>query len=199
MHVVDERGDTFEVLSSGTYREVDERAPVGEVRRATKREVLEFERHRVEAWAKIVETLPFVAKMLQNVGLSDDLAVPAIAKAWRAYDPDRGSWYSLVRSVLWHDIMHASRRARIKEQPLEDWIEKGVDGEREVPDVIYILDRLSERDRSLILLRFWAGMKLDEIGSVMGFSKAGAWLCVKRAIEKAREIYDEEQRGNVPK
>lgn len=196
MHIVDECGDTFEVLSSGTFREVDERKPVGDVRPATSREVMEFNSRRTEAWAKIVETLPLARQMLRGAGRSNDLAIPAIAKAWRAYDPDRGSWRGLVRRTLWHDIIRPGR-AKIKEQPLEEWMDIETRSEREFPNVVYILDRLPEQDRLLILLRFWSGMKLDDIADIMGVSKAGAWLQVKRAVEKARKIYDEERGGDV--
>lgn len=195
--IVDSCGDTFEVTPSGTHREVVEGAPEGDVRPATGSEVAAFLASRESAWAVIVETLPMTRAILASAGLRNDsyesdVAIPAIAKAWRAYDPERGSWKGLVRRVLWHDILSATRRARIREFSLDGDYQD--DGEREVPDVVYILDRLCEQDRSLLVLRFWFDLTLDEIAEVMGFVKSGAWLRVKRALEKAREVVDDEER-----
>lgn len=199
-YVVDEEGDVFEVRPSGTYREAEEGVPAGKTREATEEEVAAFVLRRVKAWEKIIETLPLARSILHRAGLTDeqeyDVAIPAIARAWRKFDPDRGEWRGFIRRVLWHDLLSAWRRVKIVTSELHDDIPEP--GEREVPDVVYILDKLSEQDRSLLLLRFWGGLKLDEIASVMGFVKSGAWLRVKRAVERAREVvYDEERRSDV--
>lgn len=193
MFVVDERGDTFEVLFSGTFREVDEQMPMGVVRDATSREVEEFKRRRVDAWVFVTEKTPYAKKCLVSAGLPSpqmmsDVGVPALCKAWRVFDSSRGSWRGLVRRIIWCDILKfRSLRDPYIQMDLPE------QGERNVPDVKYILEKLPEDQRLILILRFWEGMKLEEIAKVMGFVKSGAWLRVKRALERAREVVDNER------
>ena len=211
-YVVDENGDVFEELSSGTYREVDERRPKGVVRGATNCEVAAFVASRAVAWAVVADSLPIARAVLRTVGLDEctisDVGIPALAKAWRAYDPDRGSWKAFAQRVVKIEaVVYRKRteldRKKAREFSLDVWraLDDGTALQRDhkdegelSPDVGYILERLSEEDRLVLVLRFWGNLSLPEIAEVMGFVKSGAWLRVKRALERAREVIDGTER-----
>ena len=49
---------------------------------------------------------------------------------------------------------------------------------------------LGERDRNAVLLRFFAGRSLREVGEVMGVSEDAAKNRISRAVERLRAISD---------
>ncbi len=51
------------------------------------------------------------------------------------------------------------------------------------------LDRLGDRDRNAILLRFFEGKSLAEVGAAAGTSEDAAKMRVNRALEKLRKIF----------
>lgn len=52
-----------------------------------------------------------------------------------------------------------------------------------------VLDRLKARDRDAVLLRFFEGRTLAEVGAALGISQDGARVRVNRALEKLRRLF----------
>ncbi len=203
-HLVDEVGDVFEVLSSGTYRELDERSPKGEVRPASDIEVAAFIVRRADAWELITKSLPIARAALIKVGLADehflsDIGVPALARAWRSYDPKRGPWLHFASKLVYQAGVR-ERKNLSQLVPLESaevLVNMKVNGEQTC-DVDYILERLTDNEKLILFLRYWGDATLPEIADILGFCKSGAWLRAKRALERAREVVnDEERRSNI--
>jgi RNA polymerase sigma factor (sigma-70 family) len=60
------------------------------------------------------------------------------------------------------------------------------------PIVDHLLERLGERDRSAILLRYYEGQSYAEIGRVIASTEDGARMCVQRALEKLRALLEKQ-------
>jgi len=55
------------------------------------------------------------------------------------------------------------------------------------------LQQMSERDRSVLTLRFAGGLDHREIGQVLGISEGASAVALLRALRRLREMYEEEQ------
>jgi RNA polymerase sigma-70 factor (ECF subfamily) len=63
----------------------------------------------------------------------------------------------------------------------------------EVSILLKNLGRLSDRDRSVLTLRFAGGLDHREIGRVLGISEGASAVALLRALRRLRELYEEEQ------
>ena len=67
-------------------------------------------------------------------------------------------------------------------------IEDGVLLDESRQEMLNALDKLSERERSLIILRFYEGMSGAETAERLGISEINARVIQKRALEKLKKI-----------
>ena len=55
--------------------------------------------------------------------------------------------------------------------------------------VYAILDKLSERDRALLIMFELEGLPIGQITDVLGISESNAWVSLHRARGRFRKIY----------
>ena len=124
----------------------------------------------------------------------------------KRYDSAKASvstWiYFITRSVV-ADYF----RKRKEEHPLMGWepsdldFESRVELETELSELAWQLARLSEKERSVIVLRFYNGMEYCEIAKTMNISEVNARKIHSRALKKLREWMTDEgknERRHVP-
>ena len=63
----------------------------------------------------------------------------------------------------------------------------------EVATLLSNLRQVSERDRTVLTLRFAGGLDHREIGQVLGISEGASAVALLRALRRLREVYEEEQ------
>jgi RNA polymerase sigma-70 factor (ECF subfamily) len=145
----------------------------------------------------------FAAMVARGSPEAEDIAQEALLKAIRkldAYDPRRGS----VDTWLWSIVVSAARdagRAAGRRLALWERLARLPQASESVESIV--LDRLSDaqlldavrklpsRDRTLIALRFGAGLDHAATGAAVGISAAAATMAVRRALHTLRRRLEE--------
>jgi RNA polymerase sigma-70 factor (ECF subfamily) len=138
---------------------------------------------------------------------ADDLAQEALLRAIRSlrtYDASRGS----IEAWLWRIVVNAAKDSGSRRQRLRDLVESlGATAMREsesVEDAVLTrlrdaelhaqLRRLPARDRTLLALRYGAGLDSGEVGEAVGLSTDSAAKAIRRALARLRARLEETQR-----
>lgn len=137
-----------------------------------------------------------------------------LMQAAALYDPDRGVRFltyavypirhriiEFIKDCRHHELL--SLDEPIFEEEDEATLKDTLISESTSPEeshfnyeVRTLLQNLNERENSVINLRFWKDKTLDEIGALIGFSKARAGQIETRALRKMRwAIYQESRRS----
>jgi RNA polymerase sigma-70 factor (ECF subfamily) len=145
----------------------------------------------------------FAAMVARGNAEAEDIAQEALLKAIRkldAYDPSRGS----VETWLWSIVVSAARdagRAARRRVALWERLNRLPEPSESVESIV--LDRLSDaqlldavrslapRDRTLIALRFGAGLDHASTGAAVGISAAAATMALRRALHNLRSRLEE--------
>jgi RNA polymerase sigma-70 factor (ECF subfamily) len=137
--------------------------------------------------------------MAADAADADDLAQEALLRAirgLRSYDSARGS----MDGWLWRIVANAARDSAGRRQRMRDLVTRlGVLMPRESANVEdAVLKRLRDaelharirrlplRDRTLIALRYGAGLDTDEVGAAVGLSPESAGKAIRRALARLR-------------
>jgi RNA polymerase sigma factor (sigma-70 family) len=119
------------------------------------------------------------------------------------FDPSRGSEGAWLAGIARHTVVDWWRRQG-REVPQGD-----IDPDRrlassaEGPEdhavrtdaanaVLRRLDVLTDREREAVAMRFAAGLRAAEVGSVLGVSEAAAKMLIHRAVTKLRAVMGDE-------
>lgn len=145
----------------------------------------------------------FAAMIASGNAEAEDIAQEALLKAIRkldSYDPRRGS----VEGWLWTIVVSAARDAgRAAGRRLALWERLTWLPEPSASVEMIALDRLSDaqlldavrhlpyRDRTLIALRFGAGLDYAATGAAVGISAAAATMALRRALHTLRNRLEE--------
>ena len=71
---------------------------------------------------------------------------------------------------------------------IADDADENIDVDIMYSQVVNLLDKMNEKDKELIILRYVSEFDLDEIASMMGMSYDSAKVAVNRAIQKLRRL-----------
>jgi RNA polymerase sigma-70 factor (ECF subfamily) len=142
----------------------------------------------------------FAAMITRNDQESADIAQDALLKALRhldSFDPEQGTF----ESWLWQIVLNAARDARRaggRRQALFDRLMLHRRGEADSDSEAIALRRLDDdhllaavrglptQPRTVIALRFGAGLSYREIGRQLGISEAAALMATRRALATLR-------------
>jgi RNA polymerase sigma-70 factor (ECF subfamily) len=141
----------------------------------------------------------FAAMMTRTSPDADDLAQDALLRAVRAigsYDPTRGTpeawlWRIVVNAA--RDSAHRGERARALLERLafnspreSESVETTVLANLRDDDLHAQLRLLRYRDRTLLALRYGAGLDTAEVGAAIGLSPESAGTAIRRALARLR-------------
>jgi RNA polymerase sigma-70 factor, ECF subfamily len=141
----------------------------------------------------------FAAMAARGSQEADDLAQDALLRAVRAigsFDPAKGS----VDAWLWRIVVNAgrdsARRRELTRGLLERLIFTAPRESETVEDAVLTRLRdadlhaqirlLPHRDRTLIALRYGAGLDTDEVGAATGLTTDSAGKAIRRALARLR-------------
>ncbi len=138
----------------------------------------------------------FAYGMLGNRAAADDAVQQAFFELVKAGVSIRGDGRALrvwlYRAVRFSCLDELRRRSRRPETPVERLPESMPNPEAEVgPDLQAALSKLSDRQRSLVILRHVVGMSGEEIALVTKSNRSAVYAALGRAERRLRSLLDE--------
>ena len=127
-----------------------------------------------------------------NVADAEDLVQAALAKTYVAWDriEDRGALDGYVRRAMVNTHISWWRRRRLEEFPTDEIPDRAVadhSGRSDLQDTLRrAVDRLPQRMRAAVVLRFYEDMTEAEVADVLGVSLGTVKSTVSRAVAKLR-------------
>ncbi len=127
-----------------------------------------------------------------NLADAEDLVQSALAKTFLAWDriEDRGALDGYVRRAMVNTHISWWRRRRVEEFPTDEIPDQAVVDHSVNSDLQESLrravDRLPQRMRAAIMLRFYDDMTEAEVAEVLGVSLGTVKSTVSRAVAKLR-------------
>jgi len=127
-----------------------------------------------------------------NLADAEDLVQSALAKTYQAWDriADRGAIDGYVRRAIVNTHISWWRRRRVDEFPTAEIPDQPVDDAAASSDLHDMLqraiDRLPQRMRAAVVLRFFDDMTEAEVAEVLGVSQGTVKSTVSRAVAKLR-------------
>jgi RNA polymerase sigma-70 factor (sigma-E family) len=130
--------------------------------------------------------------MTGNLADAEDLVQSALAKTYQAWDriEDRKALDGYVRRAMVNTHISWWRRRKLEEYPTDELPDQAVDDHAGASDraevVRRALDRLPERMRAAVMLRYFEDMTEPEIAAALGISLGTVKSTVSRAVAKLR-------------
>jgi RNA polymerase sigma-70 factor (sigma-E family) len=127
-----------------------------------------------------------------NLADAEDLVQSALAKTYQAWDriEDRNALDGYVRRAMVNTHISWWRRRKLDEYPTDDLPDQPVDDatvNSETNDALRrAIDRLPQRMRAAVVLRFFEDMTEAEVADVLGVSQGTVKSTVSRAVAKLR-------------
>ena len=132
---------------------------------------------------------------------AEDVTSEVFARAWRSwgrFDPTRGDVAPWLLRIAQRTVVDWNRRqGRLRNtEPIDlELIEAAASDPTELPETVLLakevlievkqaLGELSDRERDGIALRFGAGLKMADVGRVLGLSTAATKMMLARSLTK---------------
>ena len=149
-----------------------------------------------DSWRELYETeYPRLLRALRAIGgdpaAAEDAAQEAFVKAHRTglERLDRpGAWLLVVGT---RELLRSRKRRRIED---ERWAERGspaapgVDAIGDRADMLAALRQLPERQRTVVVARYYYGLSYDEIARLFSIKSGTVGATLHQAIERLRQI-----------
>jgi RNA polymerase sigma-70 factor (sigma-E family) len=127
-----------------------------------------------------------------NIPDAEDLVQSALAKTYQAWDriEDRAALDGYVRRAMVNTHISWWRRRRVEEFPTDevpDQVVADPSGNSDLQDTLRrAIDRLPQRMRAAVVLRYYEDMTEAEVADVLGVSLGTVKSTVSRAVAKLR-------------
>lgn len=133
--------------------------------------------------------------MCRDWHLAQDLTQTTLAKLYAAWG--RLDWLenpaAYAKKTLLRTYLDHQRRRKVREVVVESIPDSGVD---ESPDLrLTLLDalaRLSERDRAIVVLRYWEDQSVEAVAELVGVSMSVVKTQSMRSLARLRELLGED-------
>ena len=131
-----------------------------------------------------------------NLADAEDLVQSALAKTYQAWDriQDRKALDGYVRRAMVNTHISWWRRRRVDEYPTDEIPDQpaaDTSGNSELHDTLQrAIDRLPQRMRAAVVLRYFEDMTEAEVANILGVSQGTVKSTVSRAVAKLRTDAD---------
>jgi RNA polymerase sigma factor (sigma-70 family) len=151
--------------------------------------------------AQLAPVWRYVRSRIPDRHEAEDVTSEVFARAWRSwgsFDTDRGKvapWLLRIAQRTVVDWYRRHQQPRATETVDADLIDEAASDPSELPESVLLakevlievnqaLHELSDRERDGIALRFGAGLKMADVGRVMGLSTAATKMMIARSLTK---------------
>jgi RNA polymerase sigma-70 factor, ECF subfamily len=174
-------------------------------------QLIEQARQEPELFARLYDRYvdqiyAFAYRLTNDEVLAQDVTAVTFEKALRYLKSYR--WQG-IPFVAW--LYRIARNEAIQQQrrqrwlaPLHGWLTSGSNVEKtaqahQQQDAVHTaLRRLSQRDREVIILRFFEDLSSAEVASVLGCSRANVYVRLHRALTRLRQELESDQTAVTP-
>src|SRR5438132_561389 len=148
---------------------------------------------------QLVPVWRYVRSRIPNHQEAEDVTSEVFARAWKSwgrFDPGRGAAPWLLR-IAQRTVVDSNRRhGRWPAEPVDlELVDNASSNPAELPEAILLakevltevssaLQTLSDRERDGIALRFGAGLKMADVGRILGLSTAATKMMMARSLTK---------------
>ena len=147
------------------------------------------------------DVFAYVAGLLRDRSSAEDVTALAFERAYRKrarFDRRKGSrraWlFGIARNAALDELRRRARHTELRAEP-EDVAAAPTEQAAELAlrraTLREAIATLDARERELISLKFFAGLRNSEIAAVVGLSESNAGTRLHRTIEKLRRACDE--------
>jgi RNA polymerase sigma factor (sigma-70 family) len=148
------------------------------------------------------DVFAYVAGMLRDSSAAEDVTALAFERAYRkraGFDPRRGSrraWlFGIARNAALDELRRRKHLAELTDEPA-DTEAAGAEQQTEAAlrrtTLRQAIATLEPRERELVALKFFAGLRNSEIATVIGVSESNAGTRLHRTIQKLRRACNED-------
>lgn len=137
----------------------------------------------------------FFCGHLYDQAQAQDLAGEVFARAaaaWRSYDASKASVSTWIFSIARNILRDYWRKKRFVQVDLEEaqaggYVEEDMERREEAEALKKAMSLLSEKEREVLQLKYYGGLKNKEIAELTGLSASNTAVVAYRALEKLRE------------
>lgn len=137
----------------------------------------------------------FIARKVSNYDLAEDLASEVflkISEKFDTFDPSKASISTWIYTIAQNRVIDYYRTNHVsselpEELPSEDNFDEELLNKETLEELACALEKLPERERTLIVLHYYHEKTLKEVALQMGMSYANVKLVHGKAIEMLRK------------
>ena len=142
------------------------------------------------------KVLRYLISKTNNAMLAEDIAADVFLKVYEkldGYDEGKASLSTWIYTITRNMLIDYYRTRRVfseipEEYPEESSVEEAVESAESLENLADALEKLEGRERDIIILRYYKGMRLNAIAEQMGFSYTYIKKLHQRALEKLKKL-----------
>ncbi|MDY0097114.1 MAG: RNA polymerase sigma factor [Candidatus Dojkabacteria bacterium] len=131
-----------------------------------------------------------------NRELAEDITQDIFVKAWEkrtTFNPSKSTLKNWIYVIARNYLIDTYRKKKISVKSFDEDIyvkdlNISVEDESAVSDILRNLDRLKEKEKEVIVLRYVQDLEIEGIAKILGKSKNTTKVMIHRAIKKLKYI-----------
>jgi RNA polymerase sigma-70 factor (ECF subfamily) len=146
------------------------------------------------------DVFAYVAGLLRDRAVAEEVTATAFERAWRRrlrFNARRGSeraWvFAIARNAALDELRKRGRQAELRDEMPDDAAADPADATEAIARRAMLRDALANlggRERELISLKYFGGLRNTEIAGVLGISESAVGTNLHRAMEQLRRACD---------
>jgi RNA polymerase sigma factor (sigma-70 family) len=189
MYYKDEHDRVFQIIDGRAYfaNHVLEKPPTRRFA-AAQEEIDLFHERRILVWKQVEENMGLAFKVAFHMGLDEEavyaVGIKALVRAVRSYDPEKSKFSTYAWNALRREY-NAYRCQSTREVHLPEHMDFAYTEQETDDSIQYILNKLSEYDRTLLILYYLKGFTYEQIANAFGVAKGTIHTHMQKALRRA--------------